>query len=287
MVTAEMADPATDTAESIGHWLEVHRDLPRLEAELLICHHLGIGRAKLLTSPDHPIEPLCVSDLRRDAERLRAGEPLAYVVGERGFWDFTLTVTSDVLVPRPETETLVEQALEHIRPGDRILDLGTGSGAIAIALARSVRGMERGPEILAVDRSERALELAAENAARLNAEVVFRHSDWFDNVSECFDLIVANPPYVAEGDPHLASLRFEPTDALVSGEEGLDDLERIISATPAHLKPGGWLLVEHGFDQSVRVRDLFSTAGFLNIDTVRDLGNQPRVTFGRRPSGSI
>jgi release factor glutamine methyltransferase len=200
------------------------------------------------------------------------------VLGEWSFWDFDLALSPDVLVPRPETETLVEAALERAGAGMRILDLGTGSGAIAIALARSLR-----LQVFAADASRAALAVAEENARRLDVTVAFMESDWFSRISGRFDLIVANPPYVAEADPHLPALRFEPDQALVSGPEGLDDLRIITNEAPAYLQSGGWLLVEHGYDQESAVHELFAAAGFEGIECRKDLGGQPRVTLGRRP----
>lgn len=264
---------------NVRGWLEQHADLPRIERELLLCHHLGVGRAALLATPEQCIEADQLAGLSASAERVAAGEPLAYLLGEAGFWDFLLTVSPAVLIPRPETETLVEQALARVRSGDKLLDLGTGSGAIAIALARHSQTL-----VTAVDRSEAALTLARANASKLNVEVDFKHSDWFDAVCGEFNLIVANPPYIAAADPHLPSLRFEPADALISGPQGLDDLSHIITAAPEYLSRNGWLLVEHGYDQAVAVAELFQRAGFTSIELIHDLGGQARVTLGKLTS---
>jgi release factor glutamine methyltransferase len=189
-----------------------------------------------------------------------------------------LTVTPAVLIPRPETETLVEQALSRIRPGDRLLDLGTGSGAIAIALARHTEST-----VVAIDRSEAALTVARANAARLDVDVEFKLSCWFEDLDGVFNLIVANPPYVAAADPHLPALRFEPAEALIGGPDGLLELARIITGAPDYLNAQGWLLVEHGYDQAEGVAELFRRTGFKSIELVHDLGGQPRVTIGQRP----
>jgi len=279
---------AIDNSDSFGpgvtvtQWLEQHRHLPHLEREWLLCHHLGLDRSSLLTHPEQTIDSRTEQQLDAHVLRLSKGEPLAYLLGERGFWDFTLTVSPAVLVPRPETETLVEQALVRTQSGDRVLDLGTGSGAIAIALSREIEAREADVWILAVDRSEAALEIARDNANRLAPSVEFRLSDWFQQIGGTFNVIVANPPYVAEADPHLPDLAFEPQTALVSGPDGLDDLRTIIGCAPDHLLPGGWLLVEHGYDQAADVERLFGDTGFENIELIEDLGGQPRVTAGRR-----
>lgn len=269
----EAAKPAGDTVAS---WLARHGGLPRLELELLLCRHLDLTRAGLTANPDQPVEGAPHATLTRDVGRLSRGEPLAYILGEREFWDFTLEVSPAVLIPRPETETLVEEALARLQPGDRVLDLGTGSGAIAIALARAAEAA-----VVAVDASTPALEVAARNAARLGATVEFRHGNWFEPVPERFRMIAANPPYVAEGDPHLKALAFEPMEALISGPDGLRDLDIIIANAPDHLAPGGWLLVEHGWDQADAVARRFRAVGFEAVSAVPDLGGQPRVTAGR------
>ncbi len=265
-------------SQTVAGWLEQHAELPDADRDFLLCHRLGLDRAALVLDSRRTIDPETLSTLEGDATRLAAGEPLAYVLGEWSFWDFDLTVSADVLVPRPETEILVEAALDRVRPGARVLDLGTGSGAIAIALARTAD-----LDLLAVDESAAALAIARKNAARLKAAVTFLESDWFSAITGCFDLIVANPPYVAEDDPHLTALSFEPGSALISGPDGLDDLRRIIPPAPGYLASAGWLLVEHGYDQEAAVRDLFADAGFEAIECRKDLGGQPRVTIGRRP----
>ena len=264
--------------QTLAGWLERHAELPDSDRDFLLCHRLGLDRAALLLEPARTIDTETWNTLEDDAARLNAGEPLAYVLGEWSFWDFDLIVTPAVLIPRPETETLVEAALARAHPGARILDLGTGSGAIAIALARA-----QALDVVAVDASLAALEIARENAARLEAAVTFLAGDWFSAVAGPFDLIVANPPYVAEQDPHLPALVFEPDSALVSGPEGLDALSLIIAEAPGHLRPGGWLLVEHGYDQQAAVGDLFAAAGLEAIECLPDLGGHPRVTLGRQP----
>jgi release factor glutamine methyltransferase len=262
---------------TVSGWLAQHRELPELDLNILLCHRLELNRSALILRAGEMLDPGTLQILSEDVSRLRAGEPLAYVLGEWSFWDFDLIVTPDVLIPRPETETLVEAALEVAAPGQRALDLGTGSGAIAIALCRAGQ-----LQVTAVDASIPALTVAERNAARLSAEVTFLQSDWYSGVSGRFDLIVANPPYIAEGDPHLPALSHEPVGALISGPAGLTDLTRIIAQAPRFLTPSGRLLVEHGYDQQEPVTGLFAAAGFEAIECRRDLAGQPRVTMGRQ-----
>lgn len=263
-------------SQTLAGWLEQHAELPDSDRRFLLSQRLGINHAALLLDPDRPIDPDTWQRLDADAARLRAGEPLAYVLGEWSFWDFDLQISPAVLVPRPETETLVETALDRATPGARALDLGTGSGIIALALARAGQ-----LDVLAVDASPAALAVASANAQRLNLAIEFRESDWFADVTGTFDLIVANPPYVAAADPHLSELTFEPASALISGPDGLDDLRLIVAQAPAYLNARGWLLVEHGYDQAAAVAGLFAAAGFEAIECLEDLGGQPRVTVGR------
>lgn len=217
----------------------------------------------------------------QDLTRLAGGEPLAYILGEQPLRDHMFVVTPDVLIPRPDTEVLVARALQLLpaQGQGRVLDLGTGSGCIAICLA-----LERpDARVMAVDASPAALRVARLNAKRLRAgNVRFLHSDWFEAVTgERFDLIVANPPYVAEGDPHLAGLRHEPETALVAGPDGLDDLRRIVAAAADHLVAGGALVVEHGHDQRAVVLELFRRAGFSDLECIDDLGGRARGVVGR------
>ncbi len=259
-------------------------DEARREAELLAEFALGADRAWLFAHAEDP-----VADAARDRfldllARRAGGEPLAYILGHVGFWTLDLEVTPDTLIPRPETELLVEAALARLPEGTapRVADLGTGSGAIALALA-SERPQAR---VLATDASAAALDVARRNAARNEiGNVAFRQGDWLEPLAgERFDLIASNPPYVALGDPHLAQgdLRFEPDAALASGADGLDALRTIARDAPAHLLPGGWLLLEHGLDQGEAVRGLLRDAGFHRIETLRDLEDRERVTLGCR-----
>jgi release factor glutamine methyltransferase len=256
----------------------------RLDAELLLAHALGVSRARLYAWPEHAPDPA-----ERDAfERLVAararGEPLAYLTGRREFWSLDLAVTPDVLIPRHDTELLVELALERIprQRALRIADLGTGSGAVALAIARE-RPLAC---VTATDASAAALDVARRNAERLGiGNVAFAAGDWYAAVGDArFDLIVSNPPYIAADDAHLGEgdLRFEPASALASGPDGLDAIRSIVGGASAHLTNGGALLLEHGFDQSLPVRALLEAAGFDGVASVRDTAGHERVTLGAK-----
>ncbi|CAA9347405.1 MAG: Peptide chain release factor N(5)-glutamine methyltransferase [uncultured Lysobacter sp.] len=253
-----------------------------VDAELLLMHALGVARTRLFTHADAPVAPGSAEHFAALVQRRVAGEPVAYLVGCRGFWSFDLEVTPATLIPRPETELLVELALQRI-PVDRpvaVADLGTGSGAIALAIANE----RLRAQVVATDASQAALEVAKRNAARLGiGNVEFRLGDWCAALDRRrFDLIASNPPYIASGDMHLreGDLRFEPTAALASGPDGLDAIRAIAAQAPGHLLPGGWLLVEHGWEQGPAVRAVFTAAGFGQVATVRDLEQRDRVTLG-------
>ena len=257
-------------------------DLPHLEAELLLCHLLGKPRTwlvawpgKLLTEEEHD----AFNDLIR---RRSEGEPVAYITGEREFWSLPLKVSPDTLIPRPETELLVETVLELYGETEQLtlVDMGTGSGAIALAIAREKPAWE----IMATDISEAALAVAQRNAAELGIfNVRFMLGDWFEALPPApVDVIVSNPPYVATGDPHLqqGDVRFEPAVALASGEEGLDDIRRLLPAAIQHLVNGGRILIEHGYEQGEAVRQLMNHHGYRDIHTLRDMQGHERVTVG-------
>lgn len=262
---------------------ELGGDESAREVEVLLGHALGKDRAWLYAHAD---DVLAVDGaLRFHALLMRraAGEPLAYIVGRREFWSLDLAVTRDVLIPRPETELLVELALRRIPQIVQldIADLGTGSGAIALAIARE-RPIAR---MVATDASVAALDVARANARRLGiGNVEFAHGDWCAALSgRRFDVIVSNPPYIAETDAHLqqGDLRFEPRAALASGADGLDAIRSIVHAAPAHLQPGAWLLLEHGFGQGAAVRELLERRGFQDVSTAVDLEGRERVSGGR------
>jgi release factor glutamine methyltransferase len=275
-------------AAATGRLRQLDDTDPRLDSEALLAQVLGCTRAWLYAWPEHRLE--AEQSAAFDAlvaERAR-GVPVAHLVGSREFWSLALRVTPDTLIPRPDTEMLVEWALELVpRHGrTRLLDLGTGTGAIALALASE----REHAEVTATDRSSAALAVAADNARRLGLpQVRFVGADWLEPFAADarFDLIVGNPPYVALGDPHLdrGDVAHEPRSALAAGPDGLDDLQRILDSVGNHLAPGGWLLLEHGPDQGAAARALFATAGLTAVETRRDLGARERVTGGRRPRG--
>lgn len=270
---------AVDVAGALA-WARRH--VAMMDARVLLCHVLQCPAARLVAWPEAPLDAADWAAFRQLIERRLAGEPVAYLVGEREFYGRSFLVTPAVLIPRPETELLIELALAHFgaRRAVRVLDLGTGSGALAISLALELHEAE----VIGLDRCREALWVAMANAARLGASVSFVQSDWFDALGdERFELIVANPPYVAAGDPHLeqGDLRFEPRTALASGAAGLDDLASIIHGAPARLEAQGWLFVEHGHDQAAAVRSLFTDAGFASIASWKDLAGIERVSGGR------
>jgi len=258
-----------------------------LDAELLVARVFGIGRSALAADPGRALAPEELLALESLARRRLDGEPIAYLAGRREFWSLDLEVTPDVLVPRPETELLVERALAAIagitRPA--VLDLGTGSGAIALALA----SMRPDAAVTATDRSAAALALAQRNAARLGfANLKFIHGDWFAPLAGArFDVIVSNPPYVAAGDPALEALAHEPYSALVAGADGLDALSVVAAGACAHLRPGGRLLLEHGAGQGAAVRELLRVAGLADVETRRDLAGHERASEGTRPREAV
>ncbi|MFJ2547357.1 peptide chain release factor N(5)-glutamine methyltransferase [Pseudomonas sp. NPDC087612] len=254
----------------------------RLDIELLLAAAIGKSRSYLHTWPERIVSSEAALTFADYLQRRRAGEPVAYILGQQGFWNLDLEVAPHTLIPRPETELLVETALQLL-PGSavKLLDLGTGTGAIALALA-SERPLW---QVTAVDRVLEAVALAERNRQRLQLNNVnVRSSHWFDALAgERFDLIISNPPYIAAADPHLVAgdVRFEPSSALVSGEDGLDDLRCIVSQAPAHLLPAGWLLLEHGYDQAAAVRELLARHDFEQIESRLDLNGHERITLGR------
>jgi release factor glutamine methyltransferase len=258
--------------------------IDRLDAQLLMLHALGraqTDRAWLITHDDEVLSEPAARTFQALCQRRLAGEPLAYIVGSKPFFGLDLQVDKRVLVPRPDTETLVEWALTF-DTAHSVLDMGTGSGAIALALKHGKPDWQ----VTALDASADALDVAQNNAKRLNLNVNFLHSSWFDALADSkfdakFDLIVSNPPYIVEGDWHMAALAHEPKQALTSGADGLDDIRQIVAQAPLFLTSGGWLLLEHGFDQAAAVRDLLTQRGFVQVQSRLDLGQIERCSGGR------
>ncbi|MFC5460135.1 peptide chain release factor N(5)-glutamine methyltransferase [Massilia niabensis] len=264
--------------------LQAGLPLEPLENRILLCHVLGLTRVGLITGSERSLTAEEAERLSALVERRLNGEPIAYIVGTREFFGLPFQVGPAVLIPRPDTELIVELALERLTsltPPARLLDMGTGSGAIAIAIAHT----RPDAAVTALDVSEAALEVARANAAANAANVRFIRSDWFTALGdEMFDLIASNPPYIAAGDAHLAQgdLRFEPAGALTDGVDGLSALRTIVDGARGHLVAGGWLLLEHGYDQAEAVRGLLTDAGYADVQSWRDLGGIERVSGGRR-----
>jgi len=246
------------------------------ETRLLLAHATGFSEAAVIAFPERVLPPEAAERFVDFAARRLSGEPIAYIVGRKEFYSLPLAVNPAVLISRPETELLVELALQ--RDFSRALDLGTGSGAIALAIKKH----RPAARVLAIEASAAALEVAKRNGVALGLDVEWRHGKWFSGLDERFDLIVSNPPYVATGDRHLAELRYEPASALVSGADGLDAIREIVAAAPAHLLPGGWLFLEHGIGQNAAVRELLERAGLEDVQTWPDLAGIPRVTGAKR-----
>lgn len=260
--------------------LQAAMPLDALENRILLCHALGLSRVGLITQSERALTEEEAGRLSALVQRRLDGEPIAYIVGEREFFGLPFKVSPAVLIPRPDTELIVELALERLPQGGRMLDMGTGSGAIAVACAHS----RRDAGVTALDLSEDALEVARANAAANGVQVRFLRSDWFGAVGdERFALIASNPPYIASHDEHLSQgdLRFEPAGALTDHADGLSALRTIVDGAPAHLLPGGWLLLEHGYDQAEAVRALLAARGFAEVQSWRDLPGIERVSGGR------
>nr|WP_257789668.1 peptide chain release factor N(5)-glutamine methyltransferase [Curvibacter sp. AEP1-3] len=255
------------------------------DSRLLLLHAVGqarAGRAWLLAHDTDLLSEQALTTLTRLANRRLAGEPVAYLIGHKEFYGLNLQVSADVLIPRPDTETLVEWALVTLEPTlhARVVDLGTGSGAIALALKATRPELQ----VEAVDFSHAALAVAQGNAQRLGLEVAFGQGSWLSSAEGKFQVIVSNPPYIREDDEHLPALRFEPRQALTAGTDGLDDIRTIIRQAPEHLLAGGWLLFEHGYDQAADVRGLLAAAGFREVQSHRDLAGIERCSGGRWPA---
>lgn len=261
---------------SVAEWLASSPQIPRYDKELLLCARLHRTRAELFTHPDHPVSCAEADHLQRDFAALSQGMPLAYVLGEWEFYGLTLSLSQDVLIPRPDTELLVDLCLERLARNATVLELGTGSGAIAIALKKNRSDLQ----LTASDISAEALAVAAANAEINAVSVQFVQSDWFQNISESYDAIISNPPYIAANDEHLSHLTHEPRQALVAADDGLADLKTISQQAPEYLHAGGFLLLEHGWQQGPATRDIMQQAGYRNITTFNDLAGHERATQG-------
>ncbi|WP_298618962.1 peptide chain release factor N(5)-glutamine methyltransferase [uncultured Zoogloea sp.] len=275
-----------DLPATVGAALAAARGrIPAGEARLFLREILGVTAARIAAYPEDTLTPEQAGRFADLLARRESGEPVAYLLGVREFYGRDFKVGPAVLIPRPETELIVDLVRERVPVGaaPTILDLGTGSGALAVTLALELSAAQ----VTAVDFSSAALAVARANADALGARVRFVESDWFAALTagERFGVIVSNPPYVADGDPHLAEgdVRFEPASALASGPAGLDDIVRIVTAAPAFLEPGGWLLLEHGYDQAPAVREQLRAGGFAEVASARDLAGIERITLGRRP----
>ena len=258
--------------------------LARIDAQLLLLHAVGrpdAGRAWLLAHDTDAMDEAVHAQFIALCQRRLAGEPVAYLTGRKEFYGLPLQVDARVLDPRPDTETLVDWALEVIAPLalPHVVDLGTGSGAIALAL----QSQRTDAQVLAVDASTDALAVAQANAERLGLPVQFQPANWLAGVEGLFDAIVSNPPYIPSADPHLAALTHEPLQALASGADGLEDIRTIVAQAPTHLRPGGWLLLEHGYDQAQAVQALLATHGFAQVQSRNDLAGIARCTGGQWP----
>lgn len=275
-------DVLSQDGASLRASLALIPDEARIEVQMLLQHVLKVPRAWLLAHPEQVLDEAQAGAYAALLQRRLHGEPIAYILGEREFFGLNFKVTPATLIPRPETELLVELALQRIpvRGGFRVLDLGAGSGAIGLSIAHA----RPEAEVVAVDASEAALQVARENAARLEIHNArFLQSDWFSALDgQRFDLIVSNPPYVAAGDVHLGQgdVRFEPTSALASGAEGLDDIRRIIGQAGDHVGNNAWLMLEHGYDQAPAVRALLQQNGFGEVYSAKDMAGIERVSCG-------
>lgn len=268
-------------------------DTPKLDAELLLAVCLHKNRTYLYTWPEKTLSETEQARFDHLIQQRLKGHPLAHLTGEREFWGLNLKVTADTLIPRPDTEILIETALDKLNSQNHaklkteqacsILDLGTGTGAIALALKSEFVECD----VCAIDFSLAALEVAKQNAKTHNLDVEFIHSSWFEqlNSNSRFNLIASNPPYIEDQDPHLTQgdVRFEPISALIAGNDGLDDLKVITQQAWSFLKPEGWLMVEHGYNQGTAVQALFKQHGYQQIETINDYGHNPRITVGQKP----
>ena len=278
-----MPNCIADWLDSAEQQLELISESPRLDAEVLLAHSLGQSRSHLRAWPEKTLSPAATEQFQELLKLRCQGTPVAYLTGEREFWSRSFKVNNAVLIPRPDTELIVELALELLAAHQncKVIDLGTGSGVIAITVAA-----ERPKDcVIASDISQAALAIAAENAEQLKiSNIQFRQSNWFEQIDEHdFDMVISNPPYIAADDPHLqqGDVRFEPEQALISAEQGLYDIRQFVDQSRQYLKAGGYLLIEHGYQQSLQVQSILKQFNFRNVITHCDLAGNPRVTLGQ------
>ena len=259
-------------------------DDARLDSQVLLAYALNVSRTWLFTWPDKALDGATLTAFNALIEERKSGTPIAYITGYRDFWSLRLKVTPDTLIPRADTELLVETALtlKNVEKPCDVIDLGTGTGAIALSLANECPSWR----ITATDINPKTLAVAKENATRLELAVSFKESAWFDAINDRYDLVISNPPYIESDDPHLqqGDLRFEPADALSSGKDGLDDIRRLVQQALKHLKKDGYLLLEHGYQQAEAVHSLMEKAGYIDIETHQDIEGRDRVTLGKIPT---
>jgi len=259
-------------------------DDARLDSQVLLAYALNVSRTWLFTWPDKALDGATLTAFNALIEERKSGTPIAYITGYRDFWSLRLKVTPDTLIPRADTELLVETALtlKNVEKPCDVIDLGTGTGAIALSLANECPSWR----ITATDINPKTLAVAKENATTLELAVSFKESAWFDAINDRYDIVISNPPYIESDDPHLqqGDLRFEPAGALASGQDGLDDIRRLVQQALKHLKKDGYLLLEHGYQQAEAVRSLMAKAGYIDIETHQDIEDRDRVTLGKIPT---
>ncbi len=259
-------------------------DDARLDSQVLLAYALNVSRTWLFTWPDKVLDGATLTAFNALIEERKSGTPIAYITGYRDFWSLRLKVTPDTLTPRADTELLVETALtlKNVEKPCDVIDLGTGTGAIALSLANECPSWR----ITATDINPKTLAVAKENATTLELALSFKESAWFDAINDRYDLVISNPPYIESDDPHLqqGDLRFEPAGALTSGQDGLDDIRRLVQQALKHLKKDGYLLLEHGYQQAEAVRSLMAKAGYIDIETHQDIEDRDRVTLGKIPT---
>lgn len=275
-----------EALKSVQLRFESVSDSARLDAECLLCFVLQKPSVYLRTWPDNKLAKAEIDNFLNLVQRREQGEPIAYILESKQFWSLDLKLSKDTLIPRPETETLVEQVISIAKQQslNSVLELGTGSGAIAIAISAELQKMQCQPNIIATDISAPALQIAQLNAANHKQTIEFIEGDWFSTLQpQNFDLIVSNPPYIEEDDIHLTQgdVRFEPMTALASGKDGLTAITTIIQQAKSWLNPNGWLLLEHGYNQAQAVSQLFASNGYSNIQTLQDLSKNDRISFAQ------